>query len=131
MAIEFNEAMEMLAAASGRLETEIQETRAEWAPDDPPATILFSAMGKRIASAVDDIAKNEAVDVFNAVEALLTKGSETVRNAVATGLLESLLNAASANRCDFTKVNPFLGHASKEYCREWDRFTGCATPGLD
>lgn len=66
-------------------------------------------------------------------EILLEHGSVDVQNAVATCYIENLVNAASNDEGKIVKYEtfvPYLGPKAKEYCRAWDEFTGCKTPGV-
>lgn len=51
-------------------------------------------------------------------------------NAACVCFLENLLNRASAGRIKYTRFIPYLGEKSKEYCRDWDEFTGVKSEGL-
>lgn len=68
--------------------------------------------------------------VFNTIEQCLTEGDKLVREAVTTGLLEALLSESDDGRLDFKLISNYLGSKTLEYCRAWDQFTGCDTPGL-
>jgi hypothetical protein len=99
-------------------------------PTAPPDIFLFSEFGVAITRIVDNVEESQIAELFDAIEDYMRNGDENVGAAVATGLLEALLNESSAKRFDFQKVSRFLGDRTKEYCVAWDRFTGCNTPGL-
>ena len=58
------------------------------------------------------------------------KGEGEFDNAICTCFLENLINRAS--RCNelYNRFIPYLGPNSKEFCKDWDRFTGVPSPGL-
>lgn len=125
-----DEANQRLAQSSSRLRSEIESVTNDWRPDAPPSTVLYAALGRQIAAASEDRDDGEKNRIFDAVEECLVSGDEEVQDAVATGLLEALLHASSAGNFEFRLVASCLGEKSKQYCRAWDHFTGCSTPGL-
>lgn len=126
--IDYDTALGLLATVQPNVKQAISRLLEEWLPGTPPSTIMMASVGRTLASNV--LTEAEREQAFSLVERLLVGGDETVKNAVATGLLEAVLGMASANKCDFRQISPFLGVESKRYCQEWDRFTGCRTPGL-
>jgi len=131
VAIDFPAAVLRLAACHASLADRIAALTEEWKPETPPPTIIMSALGDTLAGAAVGFSGEDLECVFLAVEGLLDSGDEKVKDATATGLLEALLAQASANKVDFTLFAQYLGPQSRRYCREWDRFTGCTTPGLE
>lgn len=120
-----------LADLTGPTRESLQELEHEWKPNLPPVTLAMGTVGRVLAGEVDRISKDEIQAVFDAAESLLLESDEETKNAVTTGFLESLLAQASAGRLDFRRIGPMLGNESRKYCREWDRFTGVVTEGLD
>lgn len=51
-------------------------------------------------------------------------------NAICTCFLENLINKASWENELYARFIPYLGPNSKEFCKEWDKFTGVPSPGL-
>jgi hypothetical protein len=77
--------------------------------------------------------KDNIKELMGIAEILLEHGSEDVKNAVATCYIENLVNTASDEKekaVTYETFIPYLGPKSKEYCKAWDEFTGCKTPGL-
>jgi hypothetical protein len=103
----------------------------KWQPEEPPATVLYSAFGQSISETVGHLSNDEKTYIFDTIEQLLLQGDDIVRAAVATGLLEALLSQSSSNRFDFRAISNHLRPNTRHYCQEWDRFTGCSTPGLE
>jgi hypothetical protein len=91
----------------------------------------MSTLGRVVAVGAQKWSDDDLVRVFVLVESLLGDGEETVKDAVATGFLESLLNESAAGRLDFRRIFAVLGQRAIQYCREWDKFTGFSTPGLE
>lgn len=68
--------------------------------------------------------------IFLTVENLMTTGDREVVAAVSTCFLENLLNRASTGSIDYSSFVGFLGQRSREFCKEWDQFTGVFSDGL-
>lgn len=131
MAIQPEKALSLFGGLCNSLAEAVVRERAKWEPESPPLTVAMSTLGQVVASGMQIWSTTDLKAVFDLVESLLADGEESVKNAVSTGFLESLLSESSAGRLDFRKIAPFLGHKAIQYCREWDKFTGCATPGLE
>ena len=72
---------------------------------------------------------NEIKKIFNFVEWMLHDGDDSVQNAIATVFLEYLQNK-SPDEIQFSKFSQYMGKEAIEYCKAWDKFTGCRTEGL-
>jgi hypothetical protein len=68
-----------------------------------------------------------STELFQLVEKLLTHGSQSVRNAIATGFLESLQNQTTLSGEYWA---PLLGKNARKFCAATDEFYGVKTPGL-
>jgi hypothetical protein len=66
--------------------------------------------------------------VFDFMEKLLVEGDQDMQNLVATGFLEGIMSCADESR-NYQWVD-LLGPESRAYCKAWDDFCGCKTPGL-
>ena len=126
-----SEAIERIQTLSPSLKTVVDALLIEWQPDEPPPTIVLSSIGRHLTSRTTDLDERENLEIWDCVEYLLEHGDEVVKDSVATGLLEAVLSASSANSFDFRSIAGYLGERSKAYCQAWDRFTGCSTPGLE
>lgn len=131
MVIQPEEAISRFAGLCESLAEAVARERAEWEPESPPLTVAMSTLGRVVASGTQGRSDTDLKPVFDLVESLLTDGEESVKDAVATGFLESLLSESSAGRLDFRRIAALLGQRAVHYCREWDKFTGCTTPGLE
>ena len=101
----------------------------DWAPEKPPVTLIMAEFGKVFVEAAKSNELGVLMLGLELVEDCM-KDDQSVRDAVATGLLECLLAESSAQRLDFALIAQHLGAKSKTFCREWDTFTGVKTPGL-
>lgn len=74
--------------------------------------------------------KDELPRIFALMESMLGEGSEDVKDAVATGFLETVVNPVTAETPYLPALVGLLGEKSKAYCQDWLRFTGGKLPDL-
>jgi hypothetical protein len=67
--------------------------------------------------------------IFTVCEEAIQNGADE-GNAIATGFLEALQNAADRDEFDFSRITSHLGAASKAHCIAMDKFYGVVTPGI-
>lgn len=103
----------------------------EWYPDTPPQILQFSAIGRRVAEVAVRLTESEHTVFWTVVEKVLTTGTQDVRDAICTGLLEAVLNETSSGRFDPKYYVGRLGPESMKYCKAWNDFTGCAVEGIE
>lgn len=78
-----------------------------------PFSVLYSAIGKSLASAFADFSNEERIFVFRVIESGLKAGDEVLRNAIATGLLEAFyMRAVSIPGC-WELASPYFGVKAK------------------
>jgi hypothetical protein len=118
-------AIRRLIDVSGCFAETYENLCAEWLPDQPPNTIVFSSFGQAFCRSVSSRPKNELSEICLAIEELLVEGNETVKNAVATGFLESILSESSSGRFSVPSVSGLFGPETIAHCKAWDEFTGC------
>lgn len=131
MAIDPAMALLQFASSSPELHRAIEELKTTWAPDVPPNVIAMATVGRALTSMIECGEKSTWQRPVALIETFLADGDESTQNAVATGLLEVLLGAASSGRLDFRRVASSLGPLGRQFCIAWDEFTGCRTEGLD
>jgi hypothetical protein len=118
-----------LAGASLVLAQALEAARTEWAPDAPPPTIVMGKLGSAVVSAIDTLSDDELERVTAAIERALEQGSKTVRDAVATGLIEAAMSSTDADPRGARFLRK-LGPLGLKYARDWDAFGGKRTPGV-
>jgi hypothetical protein len=128
--IDAETAIAALIGTADNLRIAHNQVVADWSPDAPPLTLVFSILGRRLCSHAEATSEQEWKQVFTIVDQLIKVGDESVKDAVTTGMLEAMLAEASAGRCDFSRFARYLGAETKAYCRAWECFTGNRTPGL-
>lgn len=101
----------------------------KWLNEDGSVSI-YSQLSELVDLVVErfDAGNYDGSDELSAlVERLLLDGTDTVRNAVATGFLEGMQNQT---RLAGEYWAPLLGKRAKEFCRGMDGFFGVKTDRL-
>lgn len=91
--------------------------------DDPP-TIWLGNLAKAFTEHTGEM---NAALLLASLEDLLANGTQSDRDAVATGFFEALLGAWDRG-FDLEAQWHLLGTRSRAYCRAWNEFTGVRTP---
>jgi hypothetical protein len=102
----------------------------DWSPEPPPEILAAGTLARAFCSSLPSLSTSDIASVGERVEVLLTTGDDNVKDAIATGFLESLLSQASKGTMNLRSVKGMLGPESRKYCRAWDEFTGVKTDGL-
>lgn len=108
-----------------------QRREDEWRPGELPVIVAMAYIGHELVGHIENVSVDELRAIFKFAEETMLRGTEPAATAIATGFLEAILAEASEERVDFRRFAPFLGSECKRYCREWDRFTGIVTDGLE
>lgn len=95
------------------------ETIEYWAPDEPPVTTLFAALGARIAEDFNNTEMHENLRIFRLVETALTSGNTELATAVATGLIEAIIARAWRQKDLWPHISPMLGDLSRKHAEAW------------
>ena len=111
-----------LAQGVEALHKTIQELVEEWQPDPPPVNTSMSTIGRAFVEDVNPTSE-QVTGVFEQVEVILCDGTESEKDAVATGFLEAVLSAVDRNP-SFRWMLDQAGPAARAYIEEWNRFCG-------
>lgn len=90
--------------------------------EEPPFTSLFSNIGTAIVhdfSTFDDAVRSE---IFAHIELGMNSNDEYLATAVATGLVEALVNASDDNPELWNKIESCLGSESRSHALAWKKF---------
>lgn len=101
-----------------------------WGDDKAGLSNDLSEFACYLVDNVELMSTNKRLDIFVFIETCLIKGDESVKCAVATCVLENLINSASEGKINSNLFVNLLGQESKKFCKAWDKFTGIKTPGL-
>ena len=128
-AVSVESVLEQLSACSPVMRVELKKLADEWEPEVAPATVTFGALGTSLSAEILRVDTCALECICHVIEQALSEGSESAKNAVATGLLEAVLSAADSNP-ETARFLKMLGPLSRKYCQDWDGFCGCHTPGV-
>jgi len=101
-----------------------------WGNDTPGLSNDISKLSSYLINNLHLMSSDKREEVFLLVESCLEEGDEMVKNAVATCLLENMINAVSSGRVEAHLFVGLLGEESRNFCKAWDDFTGTHTQGL-
>ncbi|OCG76239.1 hypothetical protein A9G42_08345 [Gilliamella sp. Nev6-6] len=108
---------------SNEIEILLNEFEHEWGEDeDPPYIFLFSKVGKVIANNISYCDDKERLEIFSHIESGINSGDEYLSTAVATGLIEALVNTSDGNPELWDRIEDYLGTESKKYALAWKNF---------
>lgn len=92
-------------------------------PDVETPTLWLADVGHAVAGTLGSLPPEAAEAVFGLIEEVLRTGSEPIRTAVATGLLEALAGDLDRGVVTQEQLAPLLGPESRAYLRAWDEYT--------
>ena len=101
-----------------------------WGDDEAGLSNDLAEFASYLVNTLSSLSSDKRKELFLLVEVCLNEGDEEVKDAIATCLLENLLNAVSEERVDALLFVGFLEDESRKFCKSWDEFTGIETPGL-
>jgi hypothetical protein len=117
---EFIEAVLRIAPGVG----ERLEVRGDGVEPDLEIPVLWMAfVGRALSVTLDELSGPQQRAVFDVIERHLVNGSDLMKDAVATGLLEALASEVSDGRLDGPHLATLLGPESRAYIDAWDQFT--------
>ena len=90
---------------------------------------LFSYFSHYVADRLDDSSSIRKKELFKFIEEMMTYGTKTQKDAIATCFLESLLHVVGV-KFEANNYFPYLGKESIEFLRAYDIFNGVKTDGL-
>jgi hypothetical protein len=129
MTVDKEQAISGLVEVYPELQNTIRNLRDDWSPEEPPITVLMAELGVALAAGAGDLDDEAIRRITNTIELLLCAGTKSVKDAIATGLLEALVTASETLPCG-PRLLSSLGPESKNYCRYWDKLTGRTTPWI-
>jgi hypothetical protein len=92
-------------------------------PDLEIPVAWMGSVGSAIGNVFSDLSPDVSREVFALIERHLASGSELMRTAVTTGLLESVASAVSGGRVRGPELAEVLGPRSREYVDAWDNYS--------
>ena len=126
--MQIEQAYKLLTSSHEALKIKFDEEVEDWRPDKPPVTTMMSCLAEVLLRQESDFTDDQYQSVFLLIEELFLNYGDDVKNAITTGLLETLVNASDQQKP--SRFTSFLGDEAKKYCTAWDDFTGTKTLGL-
>jgi hypothetical protein len=120
---EFTKFARSLAAITTAIGDGVVAAGEPRSPDMEVPVLWMSSVGHAISAALSSLPQDSQRAVFAAVEHGMVSGSELLRTAIATGLLEAIAHDVDRSRVPRELVTPLLGPRSRAYLDEWDAFT--------
>lgn len=121
--MDINQLVDQLTADLPQTSLELATLREEWA-EKPPITLLFSVIGSGYVQAAHDLEPDAVRNFFSRIEDALECPQSDIRDAVATGLLEAIVNDLVRTGGDRTAtLDAHAGPAALRYLRAWDEFS--------
>jgi hypothetical protein len=93
-----------------------------WNPEQPPPTVLFSAIGKGIVRCFDLMPEDVKRAVFKEIETGMKAEDEDLMQAVATGVIEGMIAEADKAAGLWEKIEPYLEEVSHSHATGWRKF---------
>ena len=109
----------LLIATSGEVEKAYKEVIEEWSPEEPPITTLFACLGDRIVECLRSTDAEINRRLFELIEQAMDSGTELLKTAVATGLIESLVTQAWKDSVLLKEILILMGPRSRKYAEAW------------
>ncbi|WP_330985920.1 MULTISPECIES: DUF7674 family protein [Enterobacterales] len=93
-----------------------------WSPEEAPLILLFASIGKALANQFDELSDTERELLFQHVEDGMLSNDDDLATAVATGLVESIVNASNGNDELWRRIEKKLGSESQKHAIAWRNF---------
>jgi len=128
MARSIYDSLRRLAATSAPTQEALCRLEERWAPELPPDTVAAGIIADALCAGLDHLSSGELRSIFAYADELMFSEAQ---DTVATGFVEALVAATSSGKLDVRRIAPYIGPECRTYWREWDKFTGTTTPGLE
>ncbi len=113
------EFVNQIVKLSEGMQISIRETEEYFAPNEPPVTAVFEALGDRIAGDFDCTSLDVNLQVFRLIEDAMVSGDSHLVTAVATGLIEAIATETARNEGLWQRISPMLGERSLHHAKAW------------
>lgn len=115
----YEDFLTLLMACSGRVRSTYQEVVEDWYPEEPPITTLFAALGKQIVEDFDISETDLNRRIFSLIEQAMESSDQRLVTAVATGLIEAMVNRAARRDGLLERLKASLGPQSLNHANAW------------
>ncbi len=114
----FIEKMRELYAHTSAMEEKVKE---EFRPHPPGINSLCDRIGRSISENIDSI--ENAADIFQLIEEGISNGTDELRDAIATGLIEAMISESDGHPGKWDGMFPHLGPQCAVYAKAWITYT--------
>lgn len=108
-----------LVKQSDGLQLAYCETLAFWAPETPPMTTLFAALGDRIAEDFNSVSTEVNRQTFRLIEDGMSSKDQKLVTAVATGLIEAIVSKTAPQKDVWNRLSLMFGDLSRMHAEAW------------
>jgi hypothetical protein len=108
-----------IAKISPELQSAYDATFDYWAPDQPPVTILFAALGDEMAVALGCCSLAAQQELLSRIEDAIVSDDEELATAVATGLVESIVSKLAQDEVALHRVLSMFGAKTRSHANAW------------
>ncbi len=110
------------AALDPLLDQVIQSQSEYWAPEVPPPTVLFGALGRSVVEHWADLSQERRKTVFRKVEIDMDPGDEDFSTVIATGFIEAIVNPFPVDDPLWIEIQTYMGKQTIDYAHAWIAF---------
>lgn len=118
----YHEFINEIRSISDALSNVIDSIQHEWAPNEPPKTIVLSDVGGFVARRFNHIKRSQRDAIFSLIEGAMAGEDADLRDAVGTGLIESLVSELDNDEAAWKHVESCLGPKSLFHAVSWKNF---------
>lgn len=111
--------VDQIIALSDGMQASSDETLDYFAPNDPPVTTLFAALGDRIAEDFDSTSVDVNQQIFRLIEEAMCSSDYHLVTAVATGLIEAIVTQTARNEGLWLRISSMFGERSLHHAKAW------------
>lgn len=104
---------------SPNLDQTVQQMLQDWAPEEPPVTILFSGLGAQIVEDFHLVGPEVNRRIFDLIERAMLSDSLPLITGVATGLIESIVSLGITQKKVWDELSMMFGQASQQHVKAW------------
>jgi hypothetical protein len=119
MDIQCQDFVDSLITISERLKKNKLIEEEFWAPEEPPLTILFGALGDGVAEEFDLVDAEVNQRVFSLIEEAMASSHAPLVTAVATGLIEAVVSSAAQKNDLLVRILSMMGKLSLHHAEVW------------
>lgn len=103
-------------------ENDLEQYMKYWNTEEPLTILIFSRIGSSVLKNFDKMNEKEKKILFKHIEKGMISDSENLSIAVATGLIEAIVNRTNDDDEVWKKIVELLGEKSLRHALAWRNF---------